>query len=156
MSSCYVRLGELTMISTRNVDSSADYKLIEKYVTAKAKSKKGSALQTAIDNALKSIPEGEFLQNVREYVKQNGRKVKVEGDVWGIPSVEKNVTKSVSKDIVFNTGDRVTYRNTLGKIVEGTILGLNQHTAIIEFVNVLGKEVKKEIPYEELTKVSKQ
>ncbi len=152
-SSCYVRIGELTMISTRNVDSKTDYKLIEKYVVGKAKSNSGNALQIAIDNAVRSVPEGEFLQNVRISISQNGRKVKVEGDVWGIPNVNKQVTKSVKKEVEFKTGDKVTFRNAFGKIVEGEILGLNQHTAIIEFTNAFGKKAKTEVKYEEITQI---
>ena len=153
LSSCYVRIGELTMISTRNVDSKTDYKLIEKYVVGKARSNSGNALQIAIDNAVKSVPEGEFLRNVRISIKQNGRKVKVEGDVWGIPNVNKQVTKSVKKDIEFKTGDRITYKNSFGKLVEGKIIGLNQNTAIVEFTNAFGKKAKTEVKYEELTKI---
>lgn len=155
LSSCYVRIGELTMISTRNVDSKTDYKLIEKYVVGKARSNSGNALQIAIDNAVKSVPEGEFLRNVRISIKQNGRKVKVEGDVWGIPNVNKQVTKSVKKDIEFKTGDRITYKNSFGKLVEGKIIGLNANTAIVEIENAFGQSVKKEVPYEGLTQVTR-
>ncbi len=81
LSSCYKRIGDLTMVSSRNIDSKTDYKLIQKYVTGKASSKKGDALETAIDNSVKRIPDGEFLKNVKIYVKNNGRKIKVEGDV---------------------------------------------------------------------------
>jgi hypothetical protein len=156
LSSCaYTRIGDLTMISSRNIDSNTDYKLIQKYVVGKAKSNKGDALQTAIDNAVKSVPDGEFLKNVRVYVKNNGTKVKIEGDVWGIPTVEKNVTKTVNEKIEFKTGDRVTFRNAVGNITEGTILGLNQNTAIIEYKNSFGKDAKTEMKYEKLTKIEK-
>lgn len=155
ISGCYYRIGELTMISTRNVDSKTDYQLIEKYVKGKAKSNQGNALNIAVDDAVRSVPEGEFLRNVRVYVRQNGRKIKVEGDVWGIPDVDKKVTKSVAENIEFKTGDKVTFRNTLGVITEGTILGLNKDTAIVEFVNAFGKNAKKEVKYEELTQIKK-
>jgi len=154
-SSCaYQRLGDLTMISSRNVDSNTEYKLIQKYVVATAKTSNGNSLEVAIDNAVKKVPDGEFLKNVRVYVKGNGKRVKVEGDVWGIPSMERNVTKSVNEKVEFKQGDRVTFKNSLGKFVEGTILGLNQNTAIIEHRNNLGQVTKSEIEYEKLTKIN--
>jgi hypothetical protein len=152
-SGCYVRLGELNMVSTRNIDSSANYQLIEKYVVGKARSKNGNALQAAIDDAVKSVPEGEYLQNVKVFIRQNGQIVKIEGDVWGIPSVNKQVVKSVQQNIEFKTGDRITYKNSFGKLVEGKIIGLNQNTAIVEFTNAFGKKAKTEVKYEELTKI---
>jgi len=38
----------------------------------------------ALDNAFRKIEGGEFMKNVKISVKNNGRKVKVEGDVWGL------------------------------------------------------------------------
>ncbi len=151
----YKRIGDLTMVSARNIDSKTDYKLIQKYVVGKAKSKNGHALETAIDNAVKMNPDGEFLKNVRVYVKNDGKKVKVEGDIWGVPSVEKNVTISIAEAIEFSSGDRVSFRNNIGKIVEGTIIGVNQHTAIVEYKNAVNKASKAEIKYEKLTKLQK-
>lgn len=153
MSGCYYRIGDLTMVSTRNIDSETDYVLIQKYVVATAKSKQGDALQTAIDNAVKETQDGEYLKNVRVYVKNNGKKVKVEGDVWGIQTVEKNVTKTVNANIEFKVGDKVTFRGTFDKILEGTIIGLNANNAVIEYQNILGKSEKAEVRYEELTKL---
>ena len=82
--SCYTRIGDLNMASNRNVESSVNYVLKEKYVIAKGKSKTGDALEVALDNAVKKIDGGEFMKNVKISVKNNGRKVKVEGDVWGL------------------------------------------------------------------------
>jgi len=151
----YKRIGDLTMISTRNIDSRTDYQLIQKYAVGKARSKNGHALEAAIDKAVRLSPDGEFLKNVRVYVKNDGKKVKVEGDIWGIPSVEKKVTISVAEAIKFSSGDRVSFRNTTGKIVEGTIIGVNQHTAIVEYTNLVNKKSKTEVKYEKLTKLQK-
>ena len=83
--SCYNRLGQLTMISTRNVDSKTDYVLVSKDVIGKAKVKNKQALQAAVDNAVKQFPTGEFMKNVVVEVKTSGKKVRVTGDVWGTP-----------------------------------------------------------------------
>jgi len=72
------------MASNRNVESSVNYVLKEKYVIAKGKSKTGDALEVALDNAVKKIDGGEFMKNVKISVKNNGRKVKVEGDFGGL------------------------------------------------------------------------
>lgn len=151
----WTRIGELTMISTRNVDSKADYKLIKKYAVGKAKSKDKQSLKVAIENCVKTEKDGEFLKNVKVYIKNNGRKVKVEGDIWGLPTVEKNVETKVNAVVEFKVGDKVTFRNN-GKIVEGTILGVNQNTCVVEHKNMLGKVTKSEIKYEELTKIERK
>ena len=72
------------MISTRNVDSKTDYVLIDKDVVGKAKVKNKQALETAVDNAVKKYPKGEFMKNVIVESKTNGKKVRVTGDVWGL------------------------------------------------------------------------
>ena len=82
LSSCgYQRIGDLTMISNRNIDSSEDYVLIQRNAEGKAKMKKDDALELAIDNATEAY-NGEYLMNVKVHVKNNGKKIKVEGDVW--------------------------------------------------------------------------
>lgn len=151
----WTRIGELTMISTRNVDSKTDYKLLRKYATGKAKAKDNQALKLAIENCVKTEKDGEFLKNVKVFIKNNGRKVKVEGDIWGVSSVDKNVETKVNAVVEFKVGDKVTFRQS-GKIVEGTILGVNQNTCVVEHKNMLGKLTKSEIKYEELTKIERK
>lgn len=86
LTSCgWHKIGTLTMASTRNVDSKTNYVLIQRYVTAKVKNKNDEVLQNAIDKAVKETPGGEYMMNVKLYVKKNGKKVKIEGDVWGLP-----------------------------------------------------------------------
>lgn len=142
------------MVSTRNVDSKTKYVLIQKDVNGKAKKEK-ELLEAAIDNAVKQFPTGEFMKNVVIEVSNNGKKIRVIGDVWGTvpaaPAVEKNVTKSVKANIEFKTGNKVTFKNMLGKIIEGTIIGLNQNTAIVEH----GEGTKTEVKYEKLTKIER-
>ena len=153
-SSCaYQRIGDLTMISNRNVDSGKDYVLIQRNAEGKAKMKKDDALERAIDNATEAY-EGEYLMNVKVYVKKNGQKIKVEGDVWGLNSTRVNVESSVTKKIELNTGDNVVFKIS-GKLVEGKIVGINSNGAIVEFKNTLGQIKKKEILFDELIKLEK-
>jgi uncharacterized protein YxeA len=90
LTSCYTRIGRLTVASTRNIGNHTDYVLIAKDVTGKAKTKKQDALEIAIDKAVKDYPTGEFMENVIVSVSHSGRKIRVHGDVWGTaPTTEK-------------------------------------------------------------------
>ena len=149
----YQRIGDLTMISNRNIDSGKDYVLIQRNAEGKAKMKQDDALERAIDNATEAY-EGEYLMNVKVYVRNNGEKIKVEGDVWGLKSTQVNVASSVTKKIEFNTGDTVAFKIS-GKLVEGKIVGINSTGAIVEFKKTRGKTKKKEILFDELTKIEK-
>lgn len=86
LSSCsYQRIGSLTMISTRNVETSKPYVLKLRGVEGRSKSRHADPLQEAIDAAVKQHPQGEYLMNAVIYVKSDGRRVKVTGDVYGLP-----------------------------------------------------------------------
>ena len=119
--------------------------------------KKDDALELAIDNATEKY-EGEYLMNVKVYVKGNGKKIKVEGDVYGLKSAATHTTvdveSSVTKKIEFETGDTVSFKNS-GKFVEGRIVGINSDGALVEFNNIIGKLTKKEIPFDDLTKIER-
>jgi hypothetical protein len=155
MTSCaYQRIGDLTMISNRNVDSGKDYVLIQRNAEGKAKMKKDDALERAIDAATEEY-NGEYLMNVKVYVKSNGKKIKVEGDVWGLKSTQVNVESSVTKKVEFENGDTVTFQNS-GKLTEGKIIGINENGAIVEYSNMLGQTKSKEIPFDELTKIERE
>jgi hypothetical protein len=83
-SSCaYRRIGDLTMVSTRNVDSKTDYVELRRSVEATYRLRKRDALEAVIDRAVKEVPGGEFMKNAVISIKGD-RKVKVEGDVWGV------------------------------------------------------------------------
>jgi len=83
LSSCYSRIGKMTVISTRNMDSKNDYVLLAKDVKGKAKTKKHEALEAAVDNAVKKFATGECMKNCIVEVSKSGNKIKVTGDVWG-------------------------------------------------------------------------
>lgn len=154
MSSCtYKRIGDLTMVSNRNIDSGKEYVLIQRNVEGKAKTKKNDALERAIE-ASTGVENGEYLMNVKIYVKSNGKKIKVKGDLWGLKSTKVNVESSVTKKIEFNNGDTVTFQVS-GKLREGKIIGINGNGAIIQYINVLNQTKTKEFSFEELTKIEK-
>ncbi len=100
MSSCasYRRVGDLNMISNRNIDSGKEYVLIQRDVQAKATMKKDDALERAIDAATEKY-KGDYMMNVKVYVRENGAKIKVEGDVWGLKENNISVQTSVNKKI---------------------------------------------------------
>lgn len=85
-------LGDLNMVSTRNVDTKGDYVLLRNYMGGSKKELKKSRalnLEQAINAVVKQTPGGEFLKNVKVYqIRKFGSKKKqyyaVEGDVWGI------------------------------------------------------------------------
>lgn len=83
-SGCYNRLADINMISNRNIDNSKDYVELRREVIAKSRLKRKDALESAIDKATEQVEGGEYLMNVKIYVKGNGKKVKIVGDVWGI------------------------------------------------------------------------
>lgn len=89
LTSCYNRIGDLNMASNRNIDSSQEYVLLQRNVTGKGKSNSTDALEQALDDATIKW-QGEYMMNVAVYVKANGRKVKVVGDVYGIKSNTQN------------------------------------------------------------------
>ena len=88
----------------------------------------------------------------------NGKKIKVIGDVWGIKSAASQTTidveSSVTKVIKFETGDAISFKNA-GKLVEGTIVGINANGAVVEFENLMKKLTKKEIIFDDLTKIER-
>lgn len=152
LSSCgsWTQIGNLTMISNRNVDSSADYKQLKPYVKGKASSRQGDALNQAIDQCVKSVPGGEYLMNVKIYT-DGGNGIKVEGDVWGIKQVEE--PKAPKKEITFTEGQKVSFKTELGKLVIGKVIGLGETEAVVEYV--VGEKTKtKQIKYKLLTPIA--
>ena len=148
LTSCgsYVRIGDLTGISNRNLDDSQQYVLLEREVEAIAKSE-NDALEQAVDNMTKEY-QGEFLRNAKIYVKSNGKKVKVIGDVWGIQNTNVNVSTNANAKIELSVGDKVVFSRK-GNIIDAKIIGLNPNSVIVEY----GKKNKRvELKYDEVTK----
>jgi hypothetical protein len=137
-------VGELNMVSTRNVEN-VDYVLIKNYEgLSKRQIKKSRAenLNQAIDQTVQNTPGGEFLKNVKVYMIEGTFKTfyAVQGDVWGA----KNSTIS---HMGFKVGDRVQWKVT-GNTKSGKITNLKDGTqATIQeddsqnFVNVEYKKL---------------
>lgn len=92
----YQKIGTLTAASTRNVETTANYVELSRYVDSdKIRGRNyrniaddNNPLETAINKAVASVTGGEFMRNVTVYV--NGSDVRVIGDVWGLASVYNN------------------------------------------------------------------
>lgn len=150
LSSCssWVRIGDLNAISNRNLDDSKNYVLLNREVEAEADAD-NDALEQAVDNLTKKY-EGEFLRNTKIFVKDNGKKIKVIGDVWGIRNAQVNVSTSANANIQLNVGDSVIFKRK-GKLTDGQILGVNSNLLIVQDL----KGNKYELKYDEVTKTNK-
>lgn len=144
--STWVRIGDLTAVSNRNIDDSKKYILINREVEAIAKSE-SDAMEQAIDNLTKKY-NGEFVRNVKIYVRDDGKRVKVVGDVWGLQSVATNITTTANANIELKVGDAVAFRDG-SKIIDGTIIGINANKLIVEY----GRRKKRiELRFDQVTK----
>ena len=142
------RIGDLTTIGNRNVDDSKKYTLLTREVEAVAEAD-ADAMEQAVDNLTKKY-EGEFLRNVKVYVKSNGKKVKIIGDVWGTQNTLINVSTEANAKIVLSVGDSVVFKRK-GKLTDGKIIGVNSNLVIVEFDG----DRKVELKYDEVTKTNK-
>lgn len=142
------RIGDLTTIGNRNVDDSKKYALLTREVEAVA-SADSDALEQAVDN-LTQKHQGEFLRNVKVFVKSNGKKVKIVGDVWGTQNTAINVTAEAYAKIILNVGDSVVFKRK-GKLTDAKIIGINSNTVIVEYDG----NKKTELNYDEVTKTNK-
>ncbi|MDY3547728.1 hypothetical protein PG291_03830 [Riemerella anatipestifer] len=150
VSSCssWVRIGDLTSVSNRNIDDSKTYVLLSREVESVADS--GSdALEQAVDNLTRKY-EGEFLRNAKIFVKDDGKKVKVIGDVWGIQNTNVLVNVSARSEVNLEIGDTVAFK-LKEKIIEGKIIGLSTNYCIVEY----NGSKKIELAYDKVTKTSK-
>ncbi|OYQ47231.1 hypothetical protein [Flavobacterium aurantiibacter] len=142
------RIGDLTTIGNRNVDDSKKYTLLTREVEAVAEAD-ADAMEQAVDNLTKKY-EGEFLRNVKVYVKSNGKKVKVVGDVWGTQNTLINVSTEANVKVILNVGDSVVFKRK-GKLTDGKIIGVNSNLVIVEYDG----NKKVELKYDEVTKTNK-
>ena len=142
------RIGDLTTIGNRNVDDSKKYTLLTREVQSIAEAD-ADALEQAVDNLTKKY-EGEFLRNVKVYVKSNGKKVKIIGDVWGTQNTLINVSTEANAKVILSVGDSVVFKRK-GKLTDGKIIGVNSNLVIVEFDG----DRKVELKYDEVTKTNK-
>lgn len=76
--SCRARVGQFTVISTRNFERKVEYAELKRA----AESKPRKTIDKAVEQAVASVPRGEFMKNVIVYQKRNGKFIVV-GDIWG-------------------------------------------------------------------------
>jgi hypothetical protein len=175
LSSCWVRLGDLNMISNRNINTKTEYVELKRTVTAKSskrttysQSTNGwtgeknysennvSPLEQAVDNCVRKIPGGEYLMNAT--IEKKGKKYRVTADVWGVAGVlsekEKLEKQKLEYQIQlankFKVGDSVGWL-LLTKYQTGTIIGKNDTKAVVSFKNKKGVEETILVEYESLT-----
>lgn len=124
------QIGQLNMMSQRNVDPKLGYTLLANYSGGSKKELKNStatSLQSAVDQTVKKIPGGEFLMNVKVY-QIDKKYFAAEGDVWGVNS---NLAHRGYK-----VGDKIMWKTTFGVIKQGTIKSLkDDKSCIIEDTN---------------------
>jgi hypothetical protein len=147
-------IGDLTMISTRNIDRSMDYVLVKNYQGLSKKQKRKSKskdIEEAVNTTVKSTPGGEYLTNVKLYIVNNPLRFKkefrqtyvVEGDVWGF-----NGELSMKG---FKVGDKVFWTSLTGQ-KQGVIVELkNDKEAAIQ---IEGQEIIELVNYDKLTRLS--
>ena len=119
--SCHTvqQIGEVNMISERNIDSKFDYQRITTYSGgSKRQLRKSRAknLQQAVAQTVKQVPGGEFIMNAKAYIikRKMSTYFAVEGDVWGHPISQGDYQG-------YKLGDRVMFSiagvKVYGKIV---------------------------------------
>lgn len=121
----WTRIGDLNMVSTRNIDMKADYELLASNRSVRVANQQ-DALEAAIDKVVTEIPGGEYAMNARLFVKANGRRVRIDADVWGLPVATRTSFAGLT------IGDRVSWKSTLGAWMEGTVIGLDADGVLIE------------------------
>ncbi len=116
------KIGDLNLVSNRNIDFNQDYELIRSYagsdskkeVKKEIKKMRSETLEDAINYTLKNTPGGEILTNVNIYMVRHKYYV-VHGDVYGIKDAERNYKG-------WKVGDNVQWRS--GGLRKGVIVEL--------------------------------
>jgi len=144
------QIGDINMISTRNIESNVNYVLLKSYMGAskqEIRKTKSETIEDAIDQVVKSTPGGEYLKNVKLYMVSKGKKkyLAVEGDVWGITD-NANFRG-------FKVGDKVKWTK-LFKDYTGTITELKNDKSCVIKTDTDQNIV--EVDYNDLIKIGKQ
>ena len=107
LSSCssVKQIGQVNMISNRNIDASANYELLSAYVGGKKselRKNKSKSIEEAINLIVKEVPGGEYLMNVKIY-RVGDSHFAVEGDVWGLSDNQSRCGFSLGENVVWET-----------------------------------------------------
>lgn len=117
-------IGDLNMISTRNLDSKFNYKILSQYTKGE-----GKTIEQAVSAAVKKIPGGEYMRNIQVYIK--GSTYIVEGDVWGIGNY-KDVRLHLKPGMKVRASPKYS-NSVIGKVIS------SDHTYVyIEFIDSKG------------------
>lgn len=111
------------MIATRNIETKTEYALLAQY----KKGKKASTLEQAVDNTVRMVPGGEYLTNVKIYIKNSSYFI-VEGDIWGTGDYQDIRLRA-------KPGMRVTATIGMYGRVTGTILSLDAKQVTFEWID---------------------
>ena len=143
------QIGDVTMLSSRNIDSQMDYVLISSYMGGtkkeirQAKRSEDLTIEDALNRVVKATPGGEFLKNVKIYL-VGGRFISIEGDVWGKVDGKENFRG-------FKKGDYVIYKSgKRGK--QGEIVSLKNDKICL--FQEFGQSKIIEIGYDIISKIS--
>jgi hypothetical protein len=139
------QIGNVNMISTRNVESKTDYVLVKSYAGGskrEIRKSRSKSIDDAINQTVKSTPGGEFLKNVKVYVVKM-KYYAVEGDVWGISG---QITYRG-----FKQGDKVTWKKD-HEYLKGEITSLKNDKVCL--VKADGGEKIIELSYDDISKAN--
>ena len=142
------QIGQVNMISTRNINPSFNYQVIKTYAgnAKELKESKALTIDDAINQTVKKVPGGEFLMNVKIYRLKDDKETfyAIEGDVWGTASNQS--IKGIK------ASDRVRVKKS-GKYLSGIVVSLKDDQTCIVKIEEVGKSDKTvEVSYDEISK----
>ncbi len=159
LSSCSVtvkKVGNVNMISNRNIDSNLKYKQISTYSGGSKKELKKSKSETiedAVDKTVKKVPGGEFLMNVKIYLVQHSSEEQyfaVEGDVWGTPQKKSYRGFKIGDKVIWKNKSVLKVFDTEKAFLTGTINALKDDKTC--FVTIDKTKIIVELSYDDITK----
>ena len=168
-SSCVNRIGDLTLISNRNIEFEKKHIELKRNVIGKNIGFSflgipitNPNMEMALDDCIKREGRGEYLKNAkidlywRTFILFSIHGVKVSGDLMGYEDqIVSNIKTNVIKTNELKIGDIVSFNLYAKKIVEGKLIGMSENIGIVEYTDAYGKMKKKEIPLGELTKIER-
>lgn len=137
-------IGQVNMISNRNIDTDFEYERLGSYVELTKRQKKKSRnknLAAAVNSTVQSLPGGEFIMNAKVY-QINYKYFAIEGDVWGKKSKEYRG---------YEIGDLVQWSTAFGK-KQGRITGFANKEEFM--VQEEGEDYSDKVKINKLNKVS--
>lgn len=137
-------IGDVNIVSTRNVDENAKFSLVKSYAGGsdrEIKKARNKTIDDAINQMVKATPGGELLKNAKIYL-VSGSYYAVTGDVWGY-----NDNAAIKG---FKVGDKVTWKNRR-TYLNGVITALKNDKICL--VKVDNSETIKELSYDEISKL---